>query len=142
MSNRSVGHKEQPITLLQGVLNENQLPENEVRLSSVRQRLPAQNIASEVTSAIRDLIDSREYKYINAFFNTIKHLRLLNLNRRFEFTSSGSSTSRTLDIRLRSFAYNNDTCPDTDANQLVDDYRSRVVDLISDIGRSMSAYLR
>ena len=83
--------------------------------------------------------DSHEFKYINAFVNTIKHRRLLETEYVAEF---GMGTRNDDGIQIKAFSYKGDSFPPIWAKDIVGDYQSRILEHIYAIGNAVNDYLR
>lgn len=114
------------------------IPEGQVYLADVLKKLKRQGNASNIVSKIKLLKSSKEFKYLNAFVNTIKHRRLLDTDYRAEY---GQGTRNEKGIRFKAFKYNG-RHPTVWASDILGDYKKRIVDLICAVGNAVNAYLR
>ncbi|MCG6134320.1 MAG: hypothetical protein MET45_06610 [Nostoc sp. LLA-1] len=86
------------------VLLQSTLHEANVRVKTVTQELKKREII-KVQTALENLENSCEFKYVAAFVNTIKHRRLLDYDYHGEF---GKNKENTMDIRFQAFTYDKD----------------------------------
>lgn len=94
------------------------LREHKVTFRHVLDRLRKQNLATNVVAEIEAFRNSREFKYINAFCNTIKHRRLINKEWRVEGRARCKEG-----VRFLAFAYEEDNFPVTWASDINGSYR-------------------
>jgi len=115
------------------------LPEDKVTLNSIVRELGKQGIANKIVAAIDKLQNSEEFRYINAFVNTIKHRRLLDTTYRLEY---GKGKRNEKAVCFREFEYKGDSYGFTWATDIIGPYKNRIVELISEIGIAVNEYLR
>lgn len=107
--------------------------EGDVTFNRVHCRLCKEDIAPAVATAMKKLRDSDEFKYVDAFVNTIKHRRLIFVT--YDIT-------RNERMKFKAFLYRNKNFADTWAVDIIDSYIPRIIDLICDIGNAMNTYLQ
>jgi hypothetical protein len=115
------------------------LSEAEVSLSGVRDDLKEQGDAPIVVSKIESLQNSKEFKYLNAFVNTIKHQHLLDTEHRAEF---GKGKRNEDGIRFKAFTYKGRSYSTVWASDMLYAYKKRMADLICAVGNAVNDYLR
>jgi len=114
------------------------LSEKKVSLKCIIDKLEKGGIAPDVRTKIYQLINSTEFKYINAFVNTNKHRRILDIDYHWEY---GVSKRNDQGIRFKAFTYNNERFPTMWAKDIVGAYKSHIINLICDVGNVINAYL-
>ena len=115
------------------------LPEKQVYLSEVHQRLSAQGNGSRVVAKIAALQKSPAFDYLNAFVNTIKHRRLLDTEYRAE---GGEGTRNEEGIRFKAFTYKGWDYPTVWASDILANYKKEIVNLICAVGNAVNKYLK
>ena len=115
------------------------LPETQVTLSKVCEDLKKQMDASNVMSKVVALQTSKEFDYLNAFVNTIKHRRLLDTEWSAEY---GKDTRNEEGIRFKAFIYKGRSYSTIWASDILDGYKKRIADLICAVGNAVNDYLR
>lgn len=113
--------------------------EGDVCLSSVINQLKETDGANKIICAINNLLNSAEFSYINAFVNTIKHRRLLETTYHLEY---GENKRNEKAVCFKQFEYKNDCYDFTWATDIIGPYKSRIFELISEIGNAVNEYLR
>lgn len=111
----------------------------QVTLFNVCKNLKNQKNASSVASRIEALQASKEFDYLHAFVNTIKHRRLLDTEWRAEY-GEGARDER--GIRFKAFTYKGKSYSTIWASDILNDYKNKVVDLICAVGNAVNDYLR
>jgi hypothetical protein len=120
-------------TILKG-----ELKEHSVTLSLVLKKLEKKLNSRGIVSSINKFMDSTEYKYINAFVNTIKHQRLLDITYNIE---PEKGTSYPKGICFKEFEYKGKKYERVFAVDILDSYKSYITDLIIDIGHEVNNYI-
>lgn len=116
------------------------VPERDVNLDSVLRKLKCQNRGPRVAAEIETLRNSREFRYIDAFCNTIKHRRLINKQWHVE---GGEGTRNKEDVRFLAFSYKRDNnFPITWASDITGPYRERLGRYDEAIGDAIIDYLQ
>ena len=115
------------------------LSEYNVSLSSVVAKLKKKDGAHKIVVAIDKLQNSTEFRYINAFVNTIKHRRLLDRVYHMEY---GENTRNEKAVCFQQFEYKGDCYGFTWAIDIIGPYKSRIFKLIIEIGNAVNEYLR
>jgi len=114
--------------------------ERDVSLSSAFvEKLEKKAGAHKIVAALDKLRNSAEFRYINAFVNTIKHRRLLETTYHLEY---GQGKRNEKAVCFQKFEYNGDCYGFTWATDIVGLYKSRIVELICEIGNAVNEYLR
>ena len=114
--------------------------EENISLGKVLVELQKHNNIKEIVTAIKKLKNSPEFEYINAFVNTIKHRRLLDTT--YYMVRNGSIPNMTKGICFQEFEYKGKKYEKMFANDIIGQYKSRIIDLIIEIGNSINDYLR
>jgi len=115
------------------------LSEAQVSLGKVCEELKRRNCAPIIVSKIESLQNSKEFEYLNAFVNTIKHRHLLDTDYRAEF---GNGTRNEEGIRFKAFTYKGRSYSTVWASDILDGYKKRIADLICAVGNAVNDYLR
>lgn len=119
-----------------------QLDEGEVSMKTIIRELQKDNSKKDIETALEQLRDSHEFKYISAFVNTIKHRRLLDTDYYGEF---GQGKSNTMGVRFLSFQYgkgnNLQNYRETSAETILNDYMKCIFDFIDKIGHAIDSYI-
>lgn len=115
------------------------LREDDVSLSSVIPKLRGKSKAHKIVAAIDKLQNSTEFRYISAFVNTIKHRRLLD---RIYHAEYGENKRNEKAVCFRKFEYKGNCYGFTWATDIIGPYKSRIFELISEIGNAVNEYLR
>jgi hypothetical protein len=110
-----------------------------VTIGKVCQRLCGCHIAPSVLSALYNLRDAPEMRYIVAFVNTIKHRQLIKTNFRAE---GGEETRREAGMVFVSFTYKKEEYPEVWGSDIIGSYKSRIHDLMSGVGCALNEYLQ
>ncbi|MBX9258284.1 hypothetical protein H1Q63_30920 [Desmonostoc muscorum CCALA 125] len=122
------------------------LESKKINISSVKDKLKnfsslhsaRQIYIDDTVQKIDNLINSREFSYIAAFVNTIKHHSLLDIS--LQIRLSGNLVDA--GYRLECFSYRDKNFPQTECREVVMNYRKKVIDLVCDIGNSINNYCR
>lgn len=115
------------------------VPERDVNLHRVLCELKCQNRGPHVAAQIETLKSSREFRYINAFCNTIKHRRLIDKQWHVE---GGEGTRNKEDVRFLAFCYEGKPFPITWASDITGPYRKRLRRYDEAIGDAIIDYLQ
>lgn len=123
------------------VLGTNALPEHKVSLFKIIEELKNRNIAPDVYSAIIAFANSKEYRYFQAFCNTIKHRKLLDVEHKMhiDFTDKTKSEEG---LRFREFQYKENTIPAEWIHSILTEYRVNIYSLMRVVGNAINNYLR
>ena len=130
--------------ILNKVLLNSRLHEADVSTRKIIKELQDEKNTQEIVTALEDLQDSHEFKYIAAFVNTIKHRRLLDTEYYGEF---GLGKSNIIGVRFQGFEYEKLKKPierydDTFAEKIVNVYMRRIFDLINGVGSAIDTHIR
>ena len=120
------------------------LHEADVDLRKTIEELQKKQSTQDIVTALEELRDSPEFKYIAAFVNTIKHRRLLDTEYYGEF---GQDKSNIIGIRFLGFEYEKpkkliEKYDDTFAETITDIYMQRIFALIDSVGKATDTYIR
>jgi len=115
------------------------LSEAQVSLGKVCETLKKRNCAPIVVSKIESLQNSKEFGYLNAFVNTLKHQHLLDRDYRAE---AGEGTRNEEGIRFKAFTYKERSYSTVWASDILDGYKKKIADLICAVGNAVNDYLR
>ncbi len=119
------------------VLN-NRLLEDTVSIKRVVDIMEKESVAPDIARSARRLIDDEVFNYIEAFCNTIKHRRLIGTNFRAEYGENARNESGLL---FEGFVFKGNTYPETWGSEILQKYRFRVLDLITEVGLSINKYV-
>ncbi len=121
---------------------QSQFDEGEVSRKTIIRELQNDHSKKDIETALEQLRDSYEFKYISAFVNTIKHRRLLNTDYYAEF---GQGKTNTMGIRFLSFEYGKENnlqkYNDTSAEIILNNYMKCIFDCIDKIGHAIDSYI-
>lgn len=121
---------------------ESQFDEGEVSIKKIIGELQKDNSKKDIKTALEQLRNSYEFKYISAFVNTIKHRRLLYTDYYAEF---GQGKTNTMGVRFLSFEYgkgkNLQKYSDTSAEIILNDYMKFIFNFIDQIGHAIDSYI-
>lgn len=115
---------------------------------TVKKKLEEFGIASEVTNNMQFLLDAQEFKYVNAFCNTIKHNCLINASWKpgnllepnsYEKIKSGMKFSAF--TYRNSFTSRDESYPAVHIRDIYGSYRSVIDDKICAIGNRLNDFL-
>jgi hypothetical protein len=107
----------------------------QVSLKGIKETLS--DIDEGVFQSVNNLLESPEFKYIEAFVNTIKHQSIV--NHKWMFDSRKPLTRN--EIKFKSFKYKSIEYPETWSDTILGEYRTRIIDLICDVGNQLNRYL-
>lgn len=126
---------------LNKVVLSSSLHEADVRIEKIINKLQNEENTQDIVTALEDLRNYDEFKYISAFVNTIKHRRLLDTEYYGEF---GLGKSNTIGVRFRGFEYGKpiEKYDDTLAETIVNVYMIRIFDLIDGVGSAIDTHIR
>ena len=110
-------------------------PIDKVSLKGIKEVLS--DIDENIFSAVTTLLDSPEFKYIDAFVNTTKHQKIV--NHKWMFDSRKPFTRN--EIKFKEFNYKEKDYPQTWSDDIIGQYRTRIIYLICDIGNQLNRYL-
>ncbi|MBA7632124.1 hypothetical protein ES703_39666 [subsurface metagenome] len=114
-------------------------PEDKVTLYRIVGKLKKQDSAHKIVAAIDKFRNSAEFRYIDAFVNTIKHRRLLDRSYHLEY---GENTRNEQAVCFQEFEYKGHRYRFTWATDIIGPYKSRIFELIIEIGNAVNEYLR
>lgn len=124
-------------------MNINSLTIDNVSLDTVIKKLTKNNSLSQpeanVLQALNNLKSSDEFKYVNAFMNMSKHRYLVDTEHHTEF---GVGTRNDIGLRFKEFEYKAAIFPITWQADIVRDYIPTCINLICDIGNTLTDYLK
>jgi len=115
------------------------LSEVQVSLGKVCEMLKKRNCAPIVVSKIESLENSKEFRYLNAFVNTLKHQHLLDRDWKAE---AGEGTRNEEGIRFKAFTYKGRSYSTVWASDILYAYKKRMADLICAVGNAVNDYLK
>lgn len=109
------------------------MPEDEVFAYKVLDKLSKFIQYKDVTNALALFLNSGEFKYINAFCNTMKHRKLLDIgyHLHINYREKGKIQEG---LRFKEFSYKGATFPITWSAAIREDYRFKIYDYICDVG--------
>jgi hypothetical protein len=97
-----------------------------------------EGIAGDVAKRVKELLDDDVFNYVEAFCNTIKHRRLIKTNFRAEYGENPRNESGLL---FEEFTFKGPVYPKTRGSDILEKYRFRLLDLITEIGLSINQYV-
>lgn len=113
--------------------------ESGVTLASVCTMMKKNGLAPSAVEKLETFRCSREFMYIAAFVNTIKHRKLVETNIRAE---GGEQTRNELGMVFVPFEYKGVQYSETWGSDIVGKYRNIIHDRIIDVGLSVNEYLK
>jgi len=119
------------ITLLE-LVNQS-MPEDEVFVYKVLNKLSKFIQYKNVTRALSLFLNSSEFKYINAFCNTMKHRKLLDTDYHLHINYREKGKIQE-GLRFKEFSYKEAPFPITWSVAIQEDYRLKIYDYICDVG--------
>ncbi len=120
------------------VILRGRLQEDDVSIKKVVKIMEKEGIAGNVTSRVRKLLDDDVFNYVEGFCNTIKHRRLIKTNFRAEYGESAKNESGLL---FEEFTFKGNVYSKTWGSDILEKYRFRLLDLITEIGLSINQYV-
>jgi hypothetical protein len=120
------------------VLN-SQLKEHQVSLKRVKRELLEQGIAPVVANSIQLMLASDEFKYTEAFVNTIKHRRLLDAQFSAHFDKTDGYRHG---LRFKPFAYKQTSFPEKSVIDIINVIIPGIHAQITAVGNELSDHLR
>lgn len=115
------------------------LSEDDVSFPGVPVRLKKQGNATRIITACNSLMQSKEYRYVNAFSNTIKHRRLVRSDIGGEH---GNGTRNKTEPIFAEFNYKGASYPETWGSDILASYRQEIVRLVNEVGLSVNDSLK
>lgn len=116
------------------ILKEN-FPEETVTLHKIR----SSDFPPTIKNALDDLVNSREYRYVEAFCNIIKHRRLIHAAYEGGFIEEFKVTG---DFLFNRFCYKNQKYYETKGNDILISYKVAVFNYINDVGKAIYDYAK
>ncbi len=112
--------------------------EDDVSLKTILKAMQKEGIAGVVVTEINNLLIDDAFLYIEAFCNTIKHRRLIRTNFRAEY---GGASRNECGLIFEEFKFKGKIYPQIWGSDILDKFRIRVFELITNIGLSINAYV-
>lgn len=119
------------ITLLE-LVNQS-IPEDEVFAYKVLDKLSKFPQYQNVTKVFSSFLNSSEFKYINAFCNTMKHRKLLDIDYHLHINYREKGKVQE-GLRFKEFNYKGTSFPVTWSVAIQESYRVKIYDCICDVG--------
>jgi len=113
------------------------MPEDEVFAYKVLDKLSKFAQYKNVARAFSLFLNSREFKYINAFCNTMKHRKLLDIDYHLHINYREKGKIQE-GLRFKEFSYKRILFPVTWSAVIQEDYRLKIYDHICDVGSSIN----
>jgi len=109
------------------------VPEDMVFAYKILDKLSKFPQYQDVTKTFSLFLNSKEFKYINAFCNTMKHRKLLDIDYHLhiDYREKGKIQEG---LRFKEFTYKGNVFPATWSTTIEEDYRLKIYDHICDIG--------
>ncbi len=117
------------------VVLEARFGENDVSASIVVKAV----VQPEIFTPLNEFLKSYEFKYIDAFCNTIKHRRLIPSKFKAEY---GEDYRNESGIKFIQFDYRNTTYPETWGSDIIGKYRYVIRDRLTLVGIAINEFLR
>jgi len=115
------------------------LAESAVSLRRINRSPNSNNLVPNVQTAIQNLIDSNEFKYVDAFVNVIKHRRLLDTDYQAE---GGTGLDFRMGLRIKPFDYNQDHFAYMWVKEdIIENTIPGFISKIADVGNEVNNYL-
>lgn len=124
--------------IINAVILENHYQEHQVKAKELTKFMKKNEKAPQVMDCMRALLDSAEFRYLDAFCNTIKHRRLIPGKFRAEY---GDHYRNESGIKFLKFNYRNKIVPETWASYILDEYRQQIKQLITDVGLNINKFV-
>lgn len=115
-----------------------QFKEGFVVIERVIQEMRKKHIALEVADKAKNLLRDNTFQYIGAFCNTIKHRRLLQSNFQAEYGEKARNESG---LKFEAFQYKGHSFHQEWGSDIIGQYRSHLLSLITEIGLSINRYV-
>jgi hypothetical protein len=112
--------------------------EDLVSIKKVIDIMEKKSVAPDIARSARRLTDDEVFNYIEAFCNTIKHRRLIKTNFRAEY---GKNTRNESGLLFEGFVFKGNIYPETWGSEILQKYRFRMLDLITEVGLSINKYV-
>lgn len=125
--------------ILNIVLLRGKFAEDQVSLKRLQNEMDRQGIAPDVSNKIKDLFDSTEFCYIEAFCNTKKHRRVIDSQFRAEF---GGHYRNEEGMVFDEIDYKGHLYPRTWGTDIIGPYREKIFELLTEIGKKINDFLR
>lgn len=120
------------------VILENSYQEHQVSTKRLTNVMEKNKVALQVRDRMGRLLDSLEFRYLDAFCNTIKHRRLIPGRFRAEY---GDYYRNESGIRFLQFNYKNKTYPEIWASDILQEYRQQIGQFVNDVGLSINKFV-
>lgn len=111
---------------------------HQVTLKKVKELLMRQQDFTAVLESINALMLSQEFKFIDAFVNTIKHRHLIEVENNGEF---GIGTANRVGLKTITFSRNGETFQAVWIKDVLESYLKKVIELMSNVGIEINNYL-
>lgn len=111
---------------------------HQVTLNKVKDRLPDQDEYTAISESINALITSEEFKFIDAFVNTIKHRHIIETENHGDF---GPGSANRVGLKTLAFTRNGHIFEAVWIKDVLETYLEKVIELIGKIGTEMNNYL-
>jgi hypothetical protein len=92
----------------------------------------------DIVDAINNLLECDEYKYINAFVNTIKHRHLIDNEYLFKI----NQTIHISDWQFIEFERDNTLYPSITITKLINDDQEKIINIFCEVGEKINNYCR
>ena len=113
------------IVILQGHFSE-----DGTYLKRVAAYMEIKGIAPDIIIELKRLLNSKEFCYIEAFCNTIKHRRLI----KSQFNNDYAKNYYKIGLVFDEFNYKDETYPNTWGDDIIDKYREEIINLVIEVG--------
>ena len=130
------------------------LPEGNIRDRNITPRLEKCLNIKQISDSRKKLRGNKVFDYINAFCNTIKHRRLMNIKATGTLNISFQTTSENCDATPKNtliqqmkpvvdpFNYNGKKYPKTLGSEILENYTIQMFELTYNVGININEYLR
>ncbi|TVY01480.1 hypothetical protein [Paenibacillus cremeus] len=125
--------------IINGAVLNNLMAIHQVSLQRIKTALEADTRYINILTAVNDLIESQEYKFLDGFVNTIKHRKLIETLHHGEF---GPNTEQRNGLKTEEFSFRQNTFAPMWIDDVIDNYIGEVIDKTMTIGNAINDYLQ
>jgi hypothetical protein len=126
------------VQIINVVILETRFSESQVSAKRITEFMEKKGIGPQVTERMIELLNSYEFRYLDAFCNTSKHRRLINTRFRAEY---GGDYRNEAGMKFRQFDYKGITYPETWGCDVLERYRYHIGQLVTNVGLSINKFL-
>ncbi|MFA5276699.1 MAG: hypothetical protein WC417_07400 [Candidatus Omnitrophota bacterium] len=116
------------------------LSEDNVSLHNVLKKIREQGAAPKVEQALISFKSSNEFKYVDAFCNTVKHRKLIDVF--YHFHADIKNDTLQEGIKFKEFSYKGDSFPAIWFDSVSKEFKLTIYDLLCDVGLAINEFLK